>query len=238
LPGFIPERIGPIDRADDAAGDRKLKLAERVADSQNGLSGNQLGRVTPGDCGQVFGVDLDHCQICKLVGANYLGWEGPAVMQGDTYFHCSLDHVIVGHDVTIGGDDHAAANAMLNLPLAAASHAGHALALPLPLTEAWSEKLRERIIPTTLALALHGRLLRPMRGDSNVDHSRCNARSHRFGCLVERQKGIDARIVDRRNRVIGSHCSMDVVVTEDERSSRDSESQSSDWRSEAPGPCS
>src|SRR3984957_18156408 len=120
LARIIPERIGPVDRADDAAGDRKLKLAERVANSQIGLSGNQLGRVTPGNRGQVFGVDLDHGQICKLVGANYLGREGPAVMQGDAYFHGSIDHVIVGHDVTIRGDDHAAANAMLNLPLPAA----------------------------------------------------------------------------------------------------------------------
>jgi hypothetical protein len=158
-------------------------------------------------------------------------------MQGDTDFHCSLNDVIVGNDVSVRRDDHTAANAMLNLPLAA-SLAGHTLALPL--TEPRSKKLRERILSLALLLAFapHRRLLFAMGSDSNIDDRRCNPRSHRFGCLVERQKGIDARIVDGRNRIIRSHGRVDVVVTEDERSSRDSESQSSDWRNEALGPCS
>ena len=159
LARIIRIRVRPVDRAHNAAGDGEAEIAEGVADGQHGLSRHQFGRVAPGDRGQIFGVDLDHGQICKLVGANYLGREGAAVMQRYPHFHRAIDHVIVGHDVSIRGDDHTAANAVLNLPLALPL-ARHTVAELL--AESGAEELGERIIALPLIVTTFGfsRLLR------------------------------------------------------------------------------
>ncbi len=161
-------------------------------------------------------------------------------MQGYPHFHRPIDDVIIGHDVSIGGDDHTAANAMLNLPLAA-PHAWHTVAELLAGSgaEPWTEELGERIVSIApAALLLSRRLLGPVRGDRNVDHCRCNPRRDCFGGLVESQKGIDAGVVDGRDWIIRSRCGIDVIVAEDERSSEQDESQSQQWRGEALCPCS
>src|ERR1700733_12993759 len=119
--------IRPADRAHDATSDGEAEIAKGISNRQYGLSRDQLGGVTPRDGWQVFGVDLDHGQICKFVGANYFGRERPAVMQRYAHFHRAVDHVIVGDDVSIGGDDQTTAKAMLNLPLAL-SHVRHTMA--------------------------------------------------------------------------------------------------------------
>ncbi len=67
--------VGPIKRADDAAGDGELEVAEGAAEGKHGLAGMQLGGVAPGDAGQVGGVDLDDGQVVELVDADEL-WRG------------------------------------------------------------------------------------------------------------------------------------------------------------------
>ncbi len=52
------------------------------------------------------------------------------------------------------------------------------------------------------------------------------ARSHRFGCLVKRQKGSMLALLIGVIGLSAAMCGMDMLVTEDKRSSRDSENQS------------
>ena len=65
-------------------------------------------------------------------------------MQGYPHFHRPVDHVIIGHDVSIRGDDHTAANAMLDLPLALAL-AWHSVA-ELLTEPTGTKELGERIV--------------------------------------------------------------------------------------------
>ena len=82
-----------------------------------------------------------------------------------------------------------------------------------------SEELGEGIISLTLTLIVtlgFCRFFMPAGSDSNVDHRRCYVRSDRFRRLVERQQGIDARVVDGCDGVLRSNRGIHMVVTEDE----------------------
>ena len=156
------------------------------------MAGHQFGRVTPGDAGQILGVDLDHGQVSEFVGANHLGGKGPAVMHGYPDLHRAIDHVIIGNDVSVRRDDDTAADAVLDLPWA--------LALLRPLLAesvagTRSEELGEGIVSLVLALTLRLCILLVGVGrHSDVDHRRCDLRGNRFDSLVKRK--------ERRNAVV------------------------------------
>ena len=113
LARIVGVRIGPVERADDAARDRELEVAEGTAEGQHGLAGMQLGRVAPGNAGQVVRVDLDDGEVVELVHAHQLGGEDAAVVERDANLRCAVHHVVVGDDVAVGRDDDAAADAVL-----------------------------------------------------------------------------------------------------------------------------
>ena len=73
LARVVGVRIGPVKRADDAARDGELEVAEGAAEGEHGLAGMQLGRVAPGDVGEILRVDLDDRQVVELVDADQLG---------------------------------------------------------------------------------------------------------------------------------------------------------------------
>ena len=62
-------------------------------------------------------VDLDHGKVVQLVDADQLGRKDATVVERDIDLHRTVDDVIVGEDVAVGREDHAAADAVLNLSL-------------------------------------------------------------------------------------------------------------------------
>ncbi len=126
----VAVRVGPVERADDAARDRELEVAEGAAEGEHGLAGMQLRRVAPGDAGQVVRVDLDDGEVVELVDADQLGGKDAAVIEGDVDLHGAVDDVVVGEDVAVGREDDAAADAVFNLLLL--RHALHAALGPKP----------------------------------------------------------------------------------------------------------
>ena len=109
--------IGPVDGADDAAGDRELEVAEGAAKGKHGLAGFQLGRVSPDDGGKVGCVHLEHGKIGELVDADDLRVQDAAIIQRHLDLRGAIDHMVVGDDVAVRRDDDAASHAMLDLRL-------------------------------------------------------------------------------------------------------------------------
>ena len=73
----------------------------RSEDVPSGMTGSGL-----------CGVDLDDGQVGFHVAGHQLGDMPLAVGQGDEDFMDAVDHVMVGHDVSAGVDDHAGAHAV------------------------------------------------------------------------------------------------------------------------------
>ena len=65
--------------------------------------------------GRSVRVDLDDGEIGELVRADQLGVHDAAIVECDLDLGCALDHVVVGDDVTVGRNDDAGADAVLNL---------------------------------------------------------------------------------------------------------------------------
>ena len=61
--------------------------------------------------------DLDNRQIGQRIGSHDLGWQNSAIAHGDANVGRAINHMVVGNDVTVGRDDHAAAQPMLNARL-------------------------------------------------------------------------------------------------------------------------
>ena len=79
------------------------------------MAGTKLGRIPPRNAGEVVAVHLDHGEVRQRIGADQLGGEHAAIAHGNAHVNRAIDHVIVGHDVAVGRDDDAAADAVLNL---------------------------------------------------------------------------------------------------------------------------
>ena len=74
----------------------------------------QLRGVSPGRVGQVLAFDLDDGQVGQRISAHHLGRQNAAVAHGDANVGGAIHHVVIGHDVAVGRDDHAAAQPVLN----------------------------------------------------------------------------------------------------------------------------
>src|SRR5262249_38187637 len=97
-------------RADDARGDGLLQT-ERVADGHNGLADLKLCRVAERDQRQALRVDLQKGEVGLRVTAEYLRGHLATVGERHLDLGRTVDDMIVGHDVTVGVDDEAGAEA-------------------------------------------------------------------------------------------------------------------------------
>ena len=69
---------------------------------------------------EVGAVDFNHGEIGQRIGADQFGFHNFAVAHGDANVDCAIDDVVVGDDVSVGRNDYAAADAVLDLRLGAA----------------------------------------------------------------------------------------------------------------------
>ena len=113
LEGVDAQLVAP-QRRDDAAGDG-LADAEGVADGQHLVAHLQGVGVAQHDHGQLVELDLEHRQVGVGVGADHLAARVAAVVERDVDLVGAFHHVVVGEDVAVGADDHAAAQADLRL---------------------------------------------------------------------------------------------------------------------------
>ena len=142
-------------------------------------------------------VDLDHCKIGQLVGADHLRIEGAAVVHRDADLGRPINHVIVRHDVPVRRDDHAAADSVLDLRLLRRLLATERSPWPKELP-----KLRRYLLHLTLVLSLiliirSISLRRSARGHCHIDDSRRDPRCHCFDCAIQRSERRHAAVVDR-----------------------------------------
>ena len=93
-----------------------LADAEGIADREHAVADLDLVAVGEGDRRQVLGVDLDDGDVGLRVAADDLGRQLAAVVERDRDRLGAVDHVVVGHDVAVGADDDAGAEAALGRP--------------------------------------------------------------------------------------------------------------------------
>ena len=117
LARIVTVRIGPVEAADNAARDGEGEVAEGIAEGQHRLAGVQLGGVAPGNAGQVVRIDFDDRDVVEFVHSDQLGSEDPAVVQSDAHLRRAVHHMVIGYDVAIRRNDHAAPHPMLDLRL-------------------------------------------------------------------------------------------------------------------------
>ena len=104
--------------AHDAGGDREGEpLTQRVTDRQHPFAHPGVVAVAQGHRRQALGVDLEHGHVGIGVGSDDLGLELTAVEQPDRDLLGTLDHVIVGQDVAVGGDHETGTAALLDVGL-------------------------------------------------------------------------------------------------------------------------
>ncbi|MNJ61891.1 hypothetical protein D3C77_577040 [compost metagenome] len=80
---------------------------ERRTDGQHPLTDLELFRVAQLDGRQVLAVDLEQRHISARIGADQLGLQLAAIGQTDDDFVGVSDHMVVGQDVTVAGNDEA-----------------------------------------------------------------------------------------------------------------------------------
>ena len=80
--------------------------SQRVTYGQYPFAHFQIVRIAEFDDGQVFGIDFNQGQVGRGVGTDYPAVEGTVVVQGDVELVGPFDHVVVGHDISVGGDDY------------------------------------------------------------------------------------------------------------------------------------
>ena len=178
--------IRPVNRADDATGDRELEVAEWAAKSQHSLSRLQFRRVSPRDGGKVGRVHFEHGNVGQFVDADYLRVQSAAIVQRHPDLCGAIHHVIVGHNVSVRRDDDAASHAVFDLRLEGLLKHG-----PEELLQARRKALNRA----------GGRLAGATRGDCDVDHGGSYARSNRLHGTIERSERRNAVVVERRSGV-------------------------------------
>ena len=89
-------------------------------------------------------VHLDDRKVGERIRAHHLGGKNPAIAHGDTNVGRAVDHVIIGDDVAVGRDDHAAAQPVLD-PRLLRPHLLAKLTTKLP-AELLTQELPERAV--------------------------------------------------------------------------------------------
>src|SRR5437588_12181857 len=110
----------------------------------------KLGGIAERNAGEIRAVDLHDCEIGERIGADQFCREDPLVAHGDANIHGTFHHVVVSDNVTVGGNDHAAAKTVLNLRtrrLSEETEWSHAA------TE-WIQLLRGTLIGTALLIVV------------------------------------------------------------------------------------
>ena len=79
--------------------------SQRVAYGQHPFAHFQIVRIAEFDSRQLFGVDFYQSQVGRGVGTDYTTVEGTVIIQGNIQFVGTFDHVVVGDDIAIRGND-------------------------------------------------------------------------------------------------------------------------------------
>lgn len=95
---------GPAQGAHHSGGDGGLE-AEGVADGDDELAHPQGGGIPQSGKRQTRGVHPDHRQVGGGVGADDVGRQGAAILEGGLEKFGVSHHVVVGEDVAVRGDD-------------------------------------------------------------------------------------------------------------------------------------
>ncbi len=111
-------RQGPTQRADDTLGGGALQ-PERRADGEHPLPDLEAAGIADGRDRQVLGIDLQQRDIGLRVAADQFGRELALVIQFDGNFVRAIHHMMVGDDITVGGNDESGTQALQGHPLAA-----------------------------------------------------------------------------------------------------------------------
>ena len=178
LAGIGRVRIRPVHRAHDAARYREAKSIG-IAEGQHGLTRPRFFRIAPRSTGQIGGVHLQHRQVSQRIRPHQFRFQHATIAGSHANVDRAIDHMVIGHDVAIGRNHHAAAHAVLNLRLALL----HVRTKELTKRAALSKKL----LHVFRHLSARGFCL-GSRGDGDVDDCRGNPRRQRFHRLVESQQ--------------------------------------------------
>jgi len=100
--------------ADDAHGHR-LSESERIAYRQADIADADLVRIAQRKHRQAGGLDFQQSQVAGRVGTNQLGGKGAPVAQIHGDLFRAVDYVMIGDDVSVGGDDHAGPERVFHL---------------------------------------------------------------------------------------------------------------------------
>ena len=191
LAGVVGVGVGTVDRADDAARDRELEVAEGAAEGEDGLAGMELAWSRPRRWrGGRVASTLMTARSVSLSVPMTLALRMRRSLSVTLILHGAVDDVVVGDDVAVRRDDDAAADAVLELRL---------LRLLLRPPGPWAEELREAggeplgVRPSATSCSE-----RAAGGDGDVDDGGRDAGGDRLHGLIERGERGDAVVVERR----------------------------------------
>ena len=98
-----------VERAHNACRHRKSQLAQGVADGNDLFADFDLVGVADGHGLKAGCVNFQKCNVVHFVGADDFRVILVAVIKLHGHARCALDHVVVGHNVAVRGEDEAAA---------------------------------------------------------------------------------------------------------------------------------
>ena len=101
-------RNGTAEGGDDAGGDRAAE-AERIADGDDGLADQQVGRRSDRRGEQVLRIDAQHGDVAVGIDADQFRRHLRAVAEVDGDARCAFDDVVVGDDDPFARPDEAGA---------------------------------------------------------------------------------------------------------------------------------
>ena len=81
---------------------------QRVADGDHGFADADLVAVAQLERGKVFAVNLNHGDVERRIASDHRSFHGLAVEERDRDLVGAVDHVVVGEDAPVLGDDEAA----------------------------------------------------------------------------------------------------------------------------------
>jgi len=102
----LDTEVRPAGGADDSHG-HGLADAKGITNRKSEITDLNFGRIAKGDGGQVVRINLQNGNVRLGIAANDLGGEFALVAQRNFNVRGAIDNVIVGQNVSIGGDDYA-----------------------------------------------------------------------------------------------------------------------------------
>src|SRR5580765_1786988 len=170
LTRIVTVRVGAVQRAHNTPCHGETEI-EWIAKCQHRLAWLESGGVAPGKAWKPATADFNHGEISHWICTDKFCRQYTAVIQRHADIGGSVNHVVIGHDITVRRNDDAATKSMFYLRTTA------------PLLWAKAKRPKEAL---DLILLAAGNLLLGTRRYGHIHHCRSHVRRQGFHSMVKR----------------------------------------------------